>query len=415
MTLAGALHNHGFEADLFYNIEDFTQKIAMVPCSAKTKEGIPELIMMLCGLSQKYLGNKLELNKQAKGVILEIKKEKSNNYLEVILYDGELSKNDKIAISNFDGEPIISKIRVMEEVQPLCSKFKSVEKVQASTGLRLQLTEKIDILPGMPFMLYNNNDEEIKKLFKKEISENIKTDKQGIIAKADSLGSLEALLVLLRENNIPVLKVGIGEINKKDIISAKANLETNELNAIVIGFNVDIRDDAKEIKGKTKILMADVIYKLIDELSDYRIEKHKEIEKKRMLGLTTICKLNVLHQHVFRNTSPAIFGVGVEAGKLISGLRLVDGSGEKVGRVKNIQADNKSINETREGKEVAISIPGINFERRMKNVKALYSDISELQFKNFKKSKDLLSQKEISTLQEIAEIKRQKHAEWGMG
>ena len=413
MSLIGALHSHGFDSDLFYNIQDFTKKIALVPCSAKTHEGIPELIMMLCGLSQKYLADKLILSKEAKGVMLEVKKEKSTNYIESILYDGELSKTDEIAVANLEAEPIITKIRILEEIEPLCAKFKPKDKVQASTGLRMQLVEKADILPGMPFVLYKGDKEKIKKTFKKEISETIKTDKQGIIAKADSLGSLEALLALLKQAHIPVVKASIGNINKTDIISAKANLEINELDAVIIGFNVSIDEEAKEIQTNTKILINDVIYKLIEDISEFRSEKQKEIEKKRLMQLTTICKLKILHQYVFRNTKPAIFGVSVEAGKLTSGLSLINEKDEKVARVKNIQSENKSVNEAKEGMEVAISLPGVNYERQIKDKNILYSELGESQFKNFKKNKDLLSPNEIKILQEIAELKRQTNADWG--
>ena len=413
MSLIGSLHSHGFDSDLFYNIEDFTKKIALVPCSAKTHEGIPELIMMLCGLSQKYLADKLKLGKEAKGVMLEVKKEKSTNYIESILYDGELSKTDEIAVANLDGEPIITKIRILEEIEPLCSKFKPKDKVQASTGLRMQLVEKTEILPGMPFVLYKGDKEKIKESFKKEISDSIKTEKQGIIVKADSLGSLEALLALLKQEHIPIVKAGIGNINKTDIISAKANLEINELDAVIVGFNVSIDEEAKEIQTNIKILTDEVIYKLIENISEFREEKRKEIEKKRLMELTTICKLKILHQHVFRNTKPAIFGVSIEAGKLTSGLTLINEKNEKVARVKNIQSENKSVNEAKEGMEVAISLPGINYERQIKDKNILYSELGESQFKNFKKNKDLLSPNEIKILQEIAELKRQTNSDWG--
>jgi len=405
-TLISSLNNYGFDADLFYNITDFTKKIALVPCSAKTKEGIPELIMVLCGLSQRYLTNKLKLGKEARGVILEIKKEKSTNYLEAILYDGELSKTDEIAIANFEEEPVITKIRVLEEIEPLCSRFKPREKVQASTGLRMQLVEKVDILPGMPFIIYKENKEQIKEIFKKEILENIKTEKQGIIAKADSLGSLEALLKLLKQENISVVKARIGNISKTDIISAKANLEINELDAIIVGFNVSIDSEVKDIQGNIKILTNDVIYKLIEDLSEFRTKKRKEIEKKRLMQLTTICKLKILPQYVFRNTKPAIFGVKIVAGKLISGLHVIDETGQRIGRIKSIQSENKSVQEAIENIEVAISISGVNFERQIKSKENLYSDISASQFKNFKKNKDLLSRNELKILQEIAEIKK---------
>ncbi len=413
MSLIGSLHSHGFEADLFYNISDFSKKIAMIPCSAQTKEGIPELIMMLCGLSQKYLKDRLTLKEEAKGVILEIKKEKSNNYAEAILYDGKLSKKNEIAVANLEGEPIITKIRILEEIEPLCFKFTPKETVQASTGLRMQLTEKTDILPGMPFVLYRGNKQEIKEHFQKEISESIKTDKKGIIAKADSLGSLEALLALLKQENIPVLKAGIGNINKADIVSAKANLKISEIDSAIIGFNVSIDEEAKEIKGNIKILTDEVIYKLIENITEFRIEKSRELEKRRLMELTTICKLEILHEYVFRNTKPAIFGVRVESGKLISGLNLINEENEKIARVKNIQSESKSVSEAKEGSEVAISIPGINYERQLKDKSILYSDISESQFRKFKKNKDLLSSNEIKTLQEIAELKRKTNSEWG--
>ena len=413
MTLIGSLNAYGFDADLYYNISDFTKKIALVPCSANTKEGIAELIMVLCGLSQKYLGDKLKLSDSAKGVMLEIKKEKNTNYIESILYDGELKRTDEIAIASFDGEPIITKIRILEEIQPLCAKFKVVDNVQASTGMRMQLIDKTSILPGMPFEIYKNNKEELIEKFKQEIGENIKTDSQGIIAKADSLGSLEALLVLLNQKNIPVVKAGIGSINKTDLISAKANLEINELNSIIVGFNVGVDEDVKEMVGKIKIINNEVVYKLIEDLSEWRQEKLKDIERKRLMKLTTICKLEILHQYVFRNTKPAIFGVRIVGGKLISDLNLINENLEKVGKIKNIQSEQKSVQEAVEGMDVAVSISGINFERQLKDVNYLYSNISESQFRDFKKNKDLLSENEKKVLMEIATIKRKEKEDWG--
>jgi len=420
MTLIGALNSYGFDSDLYYNISDFTKRIALIPCSARTKEGIPELVMMLCGLSQKYLSDKLKLGKEPKGVLLEIKKEKSTNYIEAILYDGELKKSDEIAIANFNTEkdPIITKIRILEEIEPLCAKFKPKDSVQASTGIRMQLVEKEEVLPGMPFEIYKNNIKELKEKFNKEISEKIQTKGHGIIAKADSLGSLEALLFLLENQKIPVVKVGIGNINKSDVISAKANIDINELDAIIVGFNVSVEEDANELikdQGKKmKVITEEVVYKLIETLMDWRFEKQKAIEKKRLMELTTICKIRILHQYVFRNTSPAIFGVKVEGGKLKQQIHFIDEKGEKVGKIKNIESEKKSVSEASEGMEVAISMPGVNFERAMKDRYVLYSDLGESQFRNFKKNKDLLSGSEMKILQEIAEIKRKEKADWGM-
>ena len=251
-TIQGALHSHGFNATLFSEVKDFSTKLALVPCSGKTGEGIPELLMILCGLSQKFLRGRLTLGKQAKGVILEVKKEKAMNYIEAILYDGQLKREDKIAIASF-GKPIVSKLRILEEVLPLSDKFKPTLSCSAATGIRLQLTEQQNVLSGMPFQTFKT-EEEIKEL-EKEVTEEIKINKEGIIVKADSLGSLEALLLLLKQENIKISKVGIGPITKTDIISAQTNLETEPLNAIILGFNVEEDEEAKSLShDKIKIL-----------------------------------------------------------------------------------------------------------------------------------------------------------------
>jgi translation initiation factor IF-2 len=106
--------------------------------------------------------------------------------------------------------------------------------------------------------------------------------------------------------------------------------------------------------------------------------------------------------------------VKIEAGKIKSGLNLIDNQEEKIGRIKNIQSENKSVEEATEEMEVAISIPGVNFERVLADKEILYSDISESDFRKLKKNKDLLNEKEKKAIQEIAEIKRHKKEEWGI-
>lgn len=411
LTFQASLSEHGFESDLYFNIQDFTKKIALVPCSAKTKEGIPELLLTLCGLSQKFLKEKIALSNESKGVVLEVKKEKSIDNIQAILYDGTLVPGDQIAVASFD-DTIITKIRALEEIEPLSFKYKSTEKATAATGVRLHLTNKEGILSGMPFQKIQNNLKEIKENFKKEISQAIKTSPQGIIVKADSLGSLEALLYLLRNENVAVVKASIGPIGKTDFISAKANLDINPLDAIILGFNVPIAEDVE--KGKIKIITNEVVYKLIEDVQKWRKEKQKEIDRERMMSLTTVCKLEILHNHIFRNSNPAIFGVRVLGGKLTTRTELIDEKDEPIAKVKAIQHDKASVEEATEGQEVAISLPGIAFDRKLQGTKFLYSNMGEKAFKNFKQHKDLLSQAEIRTLQEIADLKRRKNEMWGI-
>jgi len=412
-TIIGSLSSYGFEAELYYKVNDFTKQVAMVPCSARTKEGIPELLMMLCGLSQKFLKGRLVLGDVAKGVILESKKDRTTDYFELILYDGELNSGDEIAIASF-GELIVTKIRTLEELQPMTQKYKTVEKIVAATGARVQLANKEGVLSGMPFVKVEGDIEQVKENFRKDLAENIKTESEGIIVKADSLGSLEALLLMLRQANVPILKVGIGNINKIDAISAKANLEINPVNSVVIGFNVGVDDDAKEISSKIKFINQKVIFKLVEDLLEFQKNKRQEIEKERLMELAPICKLEILHKYVFRNTKPAIFGVRVLGGKLKQNMFIMADSGGDLDRVKGLQEEKTSLTEAESGKEVALSLQKANYEREIKDKKFLYSDLTPGQFKSFKKNKDLLSSDEIKILQEIADIKRKKDDKWGL-
>jgi len=413
LTLIGSLHHHGFNAKPYYEITDFASQLALVPCSGKTGEGIAELIMMLCGLSQKFLKENLKLGNTARGVITEIKKEKSIQYAEAILYDGNLTVKDELAIASFN-RPIITKIRILEEILPASNKFKTTKKVNAAKGIRMQLTDFDNILPGMPFTVFKNNIKEIEQEFKKEISDKIKTDKKGIIIKADSLGSLEALITMLKQERIEIIKAGIGKINKKDLISAQTNLKNDPINSVILGFNVEEDEEVKQSDQKIKIIKHEVIYKLIEELVEYQREKRKEIERKKILGLSTICKLKILPQYIFRDRNPAVFGILVESGKLKANTQLIDENGKEIAKVKGIQENQTKVQEAKQGQEIAISLPGITFSRQLKETKELYSNLTSKQFKEFKKNKDLLTQSEIQTLQKIAQIKRKNNPTWGV-
>jgi translation initiation factor 5B len=411
-TIIGSLNSYKIEADLYNQITDFTKKIAIVPCSARTGEGISEIIAMLAALSQKFLKERLEIKEQGKGVILEVKKDKSINFLESIIYDGKIKENEEIVIASFD-KPIITKIRSMQEALPLNRGFKSQSEVTAASGIRLQITSKEEIMPGMPFRVISKEEkiEDIEKEFKNELSEEIQTNPKGIVIKADSLGSLEALMFLLKQKQIGVIKASIGQITKRDVYIANSLPEEDR---IILGFNSKPSEDISHEDTKTtKIITNEVVYKIIEDLELYRQNKQKEIERNKLEELPRIVKVTVL-DFVFRNTSPAIFGVRVDGGLLKQEIELINNMDEKIGRVKTIQADKANVQQAEKDKEVAISLPGVNFERQLKVGESLYSQLSEFQFRKFKEYKELLTSEEKSVLQEIAAIKRRKEVTWGI-
>jgi translation initiation factor 5B len=412
-TIIGALHSHGITAEMYSKIEDFTKKVAIVPCSAETGEGINEILAMITALSQKFLKDRIEIKELGKGVILEVKKDKATNFLECILYDGKLSNKDEIVIASMEGEPVKTKIRNIQEAQPLNKGFKTENKIEAATGIRLQITSKEEILPGMPFQVITeeNTFEKISEEFTEEISEEIQTDKVGIVVKADSLGSLEALLVLLKQNQIQVMKAGIGPITKKDIYMTNTLPEEDK---ILLGFNVELSEDAEvdELK-EIKIITDPVVYKLIENFEEWKEKKIKEMERKKLEELPSICKITIL-DFVFRNSSPAVFGVEIKGGILKNRERFINQNDEKIGQIKEIQHEKNNVQEATIGQEVAISVPGVNFERQLKVGESLYTNLSETEFRKFKKHKDLLSSEEKTILQEVAQIKRRENPTWGI-
>ncbi|MBT6690621.1 translation initiation factor IF-2 [archaeon] len=414
-TIIGSLHSHGITADMYSKIEDFTKSVAIVPCSAETGEGISEILAMITALSQKFLKDKIICKELGKGVVLEVKKDKRGSFLECIFYDGCLKNTDQIAIASLEGDPVTTKIRTIQEALPLNKGYQTRDSVTAATGLKLQINTKEEILPGMPIQVITkeNTIEKITEEFESEISEEIQTSNSGIIAKADSLGSLQALMVLLKQAGIPVLKASIGPISKKDIYSCNAIQE--EEDKVIIGFNIQQLEETQDLDEveQIKIITNEIVYKLIEDLEKYKAAKLQEIEKKKLSELPTICKLKVL-DFCFRNTSPAVFGVKIEAGNLKAHERFINTSDKKIGQVKEIQHEKKSVNRIESGKEVAVSMPGVNFERQLTIGEFLYTNLGESHFRKFKEHKNLLSSEEKSILQEIAQIKRRTSVTWGI-
>ena len=410
-TLVGALNSYGINPELYYKIDDFTKNVAVVPTSASTGEGISELLAILAAISQKFLMERMRVGCDGKGVVLEVKKDKACNYLECILYDGALKCGDEIVIAGFENV-VVTKVRCLEEALPLNKGYETKGEVVAASGLRLQVATKEEILSGMPFQVVCNNLKKITEGFRDELSEEIQTDEDGIYVKADSLGSLEALLVLLKQKNIRVLKAGIGPITKKDIYSANALPEEDK---IIVGFNVGfIDEDAQnEAPKDMKILTNEVVYKLIEDFEEWREEKTKEIERKKLAELPTICKFTIL-DFVFRNSSPAVFGVSVDGGVLKKNLNFINRDDVKIGHVKEIQHEKKNVQDASIGQEVAISMPGVNFERQLTVGESLYTNMGESHFRKFKEHKNLLSVDEKKILQEVAAIKRRTNDTWGI-
>jgi len=339
--------------------------------------------------------------------------------LDVILYDGRLHRNDTIVIGGIK-EPIVAKVKALFEPEELAemrdkkSRFIPVESVVAATGVKISSSGVEDVVAGMPLMSADNNIEEVKKLVQREVEEVIiETDKEGIVIKADNLGSLEAMTNILKEKKITIKRTSIGDIAKKDIADAEANLEKEPLKAVVLGFNVSLPPNLS-VPQNVKVITNNVIYKLVEELENWQCERLREQEKGSLDLLVKPSKLQILRGYVFRQSNPAIVGVEVLAGNAKVGTSLMTAIGNDVTSIKSLQFEQESINEAEQGKKVAVSLERVTVGRQIKEGDILYSSIPEQHFRKMKELKKYLSRDIIELLKEIAEIKRKENPIWGI-
>ncbi len=421
--VVGKLAELGFNSERFDRVEDYTKQIAIIPVSAKTGEGLPELLMVLAGMSQKFLEEslKVDIEGNAKGTVLEVKEEKGlGTTIDVIIYDGTLKQNDTIVIGSL-AEPVVTKVKALFEPMPLAemrdkkAKFKAVEEVSAATGVKISAPELDGVIAGMPLRSCLVSEvEKVKQEIKKEVEEVlIETDKQGIVIKADSLGSLEALIKILKEKNIEIKKASIGNISKKDISDAEASFEKEPLQAAILGFNVELMQDVK-VPQDIKVLSNNVIYKLVEDFEKWQEETRKKQEAKEIEGLYRPCKIQIMKGYVFRQNNPAIVGVDILAGILKVGIPLMKKDGSAITEAKSIQVEQENIEKAEKGRQVSVSLPNVTIGRQLHEEDILYSAIPEEHFRKLKEFKKYLTQEEIKILKEIAEIMRQKNQMWGI-
>ncbi|MCD6156991.1 MAG: translation initiation factor IF-2 [Euryarchaeota archaeon] len=423
--IMGKLADLGFDSDLYMRISDFTKKLAIVPISAKTGEGIADLLAVLIGLAQRYLEKRLEVGDEpGEGTILEIKEiHGMGTVADVIFYNGVAKVGDNIAFMTRSGEVRTSRIRGMLRPRPLIEirevkggeKLVNIKEVSAAAGIRLLADGIEDALPGGPIKVYRTSEdlERVKQTIVEEATLRIELDREGIVVKADTLGSLEALVFELKENGIKVKRADIGDITKRDILEVIT--ETNILNRVIVGFNVKVTDEAIEIakNENVKIILGDVIYRIEEELSEWIDNVKKNIEEQKRLTLIYPCKFKILPDYIFRTSKPAIVGIRILGGCLRPGTRVLRPDGAVVGIIKSIQSKGRSLNIAHEGDEVAIAIEGVTIGRQLKPGDEVYIDIPSSHAKVLMNDPNLTpTEKEI--LEEIARIKRHRDPFWGL-
>jgi translation initiation factor 5B len=417
----------GFNSERFDRIKDFTKYVAIVPVSGKTGEGIAELLALIAGLAQAYMKGKLKYAEgPARGVVLEVKEEPGIGHtIDVILYDGILRKNDQFVLAGLNG-PIVTKVRSIFVPRPLSdirfakTELTAIDEIQAAAGVKISAPGLEEALAGSP-LIVANSDAEVEAA-KKQIEEEIKGVRfydstiNGIIVKADSIGSLEAIVNELRRRGIPVRLADVGPISKRDLLEAELVKKEAKEYALIGAFKVKPLPGL-EIPSDVKLVSSNIIYQLIDEIEKI-IQLAKETEKRRTLDkLVLPAKFKILPGYVFRRSDPVIVGVEVLGGILRAKSPVMDSEGRPIGEIQQIQDNKKPVEQVSKGSEVAVSIKGnVMVGRQIDEGDLLYTDVPKEDLEILlTRYSDLVTDDMKEVIKEIIAIKRAKDPTYGLG
>lgn len=426
-NVMGVLSRLGFRSERFDRVKDFTRDIAIVPVSAKTGEGIGELLAVLIGLTQQFLQEKLSVSDgPARGTVLEVKEEVGRGTtINAIIYEGVLRHEDTIVIGGKEG-PIATSIRAILMPQPLDEirdprkRFNVIDEAPAASGIKIAAPNIEDAVPGAPLIAVGGETtlERAREEVESEIERiRISTDKVGVVLKTDTLGSLEALIESLKARGIPIRLADIGDVSRRDVMEAVAVKYEEPLYGAVLSFNVKKLPDAEReaFDQRVPIFWNDIIYNLIDEYAKWMDAEREAKDLKEFEGLTQPGKIEVMEGFVFRRSGPAIFGVRVLAGRITPNVEIVNAQGESLGRVTQIQESGQPVPQAHEGKEVAVSMPKPIFGRHIKERDILYVDIPEEQARKLRaKFTARLTENAVRALDELVEIKRKEDMMWAV-
>ena len=425
--IMGAFSRLGFRTDRFDHIKDFTSTIALVPTSAKTGEGVTELLMVLVGLAQQFLKRRLQTTEgPAKGSVLEVKEEAGLGLtLNIIVYDGTLRRDDLIVVGGRE-RPIVTHIRAilvpkpLDEIRDPRDRFSSVDCVFAAAGVKVVASGLEGALAGAPLYAVPEGEapEKYVRLVADELEKiRIATDVKGVVLKADTLGSLEATAEILKENGVPVRIADVGDVSTRDVVEASVVKGREPLFGVVLAFGVKILPDAEEeaANAGVEIFREPIIYNLIDNYLDWLRSKREAKVEQEFGKLVKPCKVLVLEGFVFRRAKPAIFGVEILGGLLKPRYGLVRGEdGADLGEVQQIQDKGKAVSEAKQGMQVAVSMDKPVVGRHVFEKDILYVKVPEPDARALLSAHlDKLTVEEQEVLKEYTEMMRKKTPFWG--
>ena len=423
--LVGQFGEQGFNLDMYNKISDYTQNIALVPCSAKEGEGMQDLLATTIGLAEKFLDEQLsDVVGASEGTVLEMKEERGlGKTLDVILYRGQVSKGDEIVIATDQGSKVtrvrgLFRPRGMAEMRDAGDRWDSIETVKAAAGLKLAAPDLDGVLAGTTLRVLPDDQQlrqEIINAADEESEISIELEEEGIVIKADTLGGLEALAFELRnlDNPIPIRSAGIGPVNKRDLRGAEN--ASDPLQRVILGFSTSVQTETSEELEKedcgVEYIGSDIIYHILEEFETWTEKRKQELEEEKREKIVYPGKIKILADHVFRRSGPAVVGVRILGGRLHVGQRLLTIEGANVGQIKSIRTGDTSHKEAIQGEEVAIAIQGATVGRGIDEEDILLVDVPASHARRLRKLELTSAEQEI--LDELTALHRGENHFWG--
>lgn len=399
-----AFAEQGLNSELYYQNKHPGRVVSLVPTSAISGEGIPDMLQLLATLTQSRMSENLMYLSELECTVLEVKMiEGLGTTIDVVLSNGVLNEGDKVVLCGLNG-PIVTQIRALLTPQPLKEMrvrgaYVHHKQVKAALGVKITAPDLDKAVAGSRLLVCTDDDDE--ELLKEEVMSDLTTllnsvDKsgRGVCVQASTLGSLEALLEFLKQSKIPVSGINIGPVYKKDVMRCATMLEKAKELACILCFDVPVDKEAERLAEElgVRLFTADIIYHLFDKFMAYNAEIMEN--KKREAAPTAVwpCRLRTIA--AFAKRDPIILGCDIVDGSLRIGTPLcvvkTDPATKKrevisIGRVTSLEINHKArdvVLKKDVGGGVAVRIePGLNeapkmFGRHFDEKDEIYSLIS---------------------------------------
>ncbi|KAG9793253.1 Eukaryotic translation initiation factor 5B [Exophiala dermatitidis] len=420
-----AFAEKGFNAELYYQNKDMRRYVSLVPTSAHTGEGIPDMLKLLVTLAQERMTSSLMYLSEVECTVLEVKViEGLGTTIDVVLSNGVLREGDRIVLCGLNG-PIATNIRALLTPAPLKelrlkSQYVHNKEVKAALGVKIAANDLEGAIAGSRLLVVGPEDdeedlcEEVMADLQQLLSK-VSKDNRGVSVQASTLGSLEALLEFLKQMKIPVANISIGPVYKRDVMMAGTMLEKAKQYAVMLCFDVKVDKEAQQYADENgiKIFTADIIYHLFDDFTKHMAKLQEQKKEESKLNAVFPCVLNPLQ--VFNKKDPIVIGVDVVEGSLrpltpIAAVKTNPVTGVKeiisLGRVTSIEREHKAIPICKKGSpSVAVKIEGPNqplYGRQLEDKDTLYSLISRQSIDTLKEFyRDEVTKEEWSLIRKL--------------